>query len=174
MPPKKVDPPPMHLSFRGFKFKSALFHFLDPDQKQDFTKNHWKIDLDPDPYENVRIQGWAVLNTVREAAKKVNFLVVRPLRRWGGGVKGPTTKEKRTFFYILIYFSPKIVENFFLSKSVAGYFKTKTNKTKFLMTTKPRGVLSGRTTKKKNFFSAASLMYLTLRVIIIINQSVRH
>ena len=31
----------------------------------------------------------------REAAKKVLFLVVQPLR---GGAKGPTTKEKETLF----------------------------------------------------------------------------
>ena len=28
------------------------------------------------------------------------------------------------FFYIFIYFSPEIVVNFFLSKSVSGYFET--------------------------------------------------
>ena len=45
---------------------------------------------------------------LREAAKKVLFfLVVRPLRRGGG--KGPTTKEKRTFKKIFIYFCPKVI-----------------------------------------------------------------
>ena len=39
---------------------------------------------------------------IREAAKKVLFLVVRPLRR-GGGAKGPTTKEKRTLKKIYLY-----------------------------------------------------------------------
>ena len=33
---------------------------------------------------------------VREAAKKVLFLVARPLRRGGGG-KGSATKEKKLF-----------------------------------------------------------------------------
>ena len=47
--------------------------------------------------------------------------------------------------------------NFFLSKSVSSYFKTKKKEKKFLMATKPRGGgggkgLSCRTTKKRNFF----------------------
>ena len=49
--------------------------------------------------------------------------MAQPLR--GGGAKGPATKEKRTFFYIFIYFSPKIVENFFFQNQFFGYFKTK-------------------------------------------------
>ena len=40
--------------------------------------------------------------TLREAAKKVLFLVVRTTKRLGG--KGPTTKEKRFFFIIFFLF----------------------------------------------------------------------
>ena len=38
-----------------------------------------------------------IFESLREAAKKVNFLVVRPVRGGGGGVKGRTTKEKEHF-----------------------------------------------------------------------------
>ena len=62
------------------------------------------------------------------------FLVARQLR--GGRDKGPATKKKRTFFYIFIYFSPKVVEKLFLSKSVSGYFR---KKKKVLMAPKPGG-----------------------------------
>ena len=40
-------------------------------------------------------------NGVREAAKIVLFLVVRPLR--GGGDKGPATKEKGTFKNFVLF-----------------------------------------------------------------------
>ena len=59
--------------------------------------------------------------------------MVRRLRREEGVRARPI--RKKDFSYIFIYFSPKIVENIFLSKSVSGYFKTK--KTKVPMTTKP-------------------------------------
>ena len=35
---------------------------------------------------------------IREAAKKVIFLVAEPLRGGGGGLNGGATKEKRTTF----------------------------------------------------------------------------
>ena len=91
---------------------------------------------------------------MREAAKKSSF-------------NGPTTKEKRTFLYIFVYFSPKIVEkNFCLSKSVSGYFKTKKNKNKKFLWPLSRG---GEGVKalvvgplKKELFFAASLSGSTL------------
>ena len=52
---------------------------------------------------------------------------------------------KNFYIYIFIYFSPKIVEKCFLSKSLSGYFKTKKKKKKrkkkkkVPMATKPRG-----------------------------------
>ena len=49
-------------------------------------------------------------------------------------------RKKKLFFHIFIYFSPKIVENFFLSKSGSSYLKTKKKKEKKVpMATKPRG-----------------------------------
>ena len=72
--------------------------------------------------------------------KKVHFLVVRPLRRGGG--KGPTTKEKRTFF---LYFSLKFLWP--LSRGMWG------------------GVgkgLSGRTTKKRTFILGLPLLNISL------------
>ena len=64
-------------------------------------------DRDPGDTHSYTIQIIEMQGYFREAAKKVLFLVVRPLRRGGG--KGPTTKEKRIFFYIIIYFSPKFL-----------------------------------------------------------------
>ena len=43
------------------------------------------------------VQKVLVLFLLREAAKKVLFLVAGPLRG-GGGLNGRATKEKRTFF----------------------------------------------------------------------------
>ena len=60
------------------------------------------------------------LMQLREAAK--SFFFSGPATKMGGG-KGPATKEKRSKKNIFIYFSPKIVEKFFLlSKSVSGFF----------------------------------------------------
>ena len=67
-----------------------------------------------------------------------------------GGCKGPATKEKRTFFYIFIYFSPKIVENFFCQNPFPLFLDEKKNP----MSTKPRGweVKALVATKKTNTF----------------------
>ena len=59
-----------------------------------------------------------------EAAKKVLFLVARPLRG-GRGVRARPLGKKELLFYIFIYLSPKM-EKYFLSKSLkAGPIKKK-------------------------------------------------
>ena len=75
-----------------------------------------------------------------------------PLIRGGG--KGPATMD--IFFLYLYILAQKLWRNFFLSNSVSGYFKTrKKNKKKFVWPLS-RGEggkgLSGRATKKRNFF----------------------
>ena len=64
---------------------------------------------------------------IREAAKKVLFLVARPLRE--GGVRARPLRKKELFLYIyiFIYFSPKIVagplkkRTFFAASLTYGY-----------------------------------------------------
>ena len=71
---------------------------------------------------------------IREAAKKVLFFSGPATKTGVGEVRARPLRKKELFFYIFTYFSPKIVETFFWSKSVSGYFKTKKIKTekKFL------------------------------------------
>ena len=75
-------------------------------------------------------QAQRTLIALRLGGRKKSPFFSGPATKPGAGGKGPDTKEKITFFFIYLYFSPKIVEKFFLSKSVSGYFKTKKTRKK--------------------------------------------
>ena len=73
---------------------------------------------------------------VREATNKILFLVAQPLRE--GGVKARPLRKK-DFFYIFIYFSPKIVEKIFFCKNpFPAILRRKKHTKKVPMVTKPR------------------------------------
>ena len=113
-----------------------------------------------------------LLYLLREAAKKnVLFLVVRTTKRGGG--KGPTTKEKGTFFcsrwtvftnflkYLpknMVFLAPKLWRIFFCQNPFPAILRRKKKRKKKVMTTKPRG----GTTKKRTFFCGFPYYYLLL------------
>ena len=61
-------------------------------------------------------------------SRKKSCLLSVPATKRGEGVRGVPIRKKN-FFLKYGSFSPKIVESFFLSKSVSGYFKTKNTHT---------------------------------------------
>ena len=89
---------------------------------------------------------------VREATKKVLFLVSRPLRG-GGRVRGVPLR-KNDFFFNMALLAEKVWRIFFLSKSVSCFFKTKNKEKKFLWQLSRGGGgkgLSCRANKKRTF-----------------------
>ena len=133
----------------------------------DFKKENLRIWS----FEFQKTQQWnygVALRKIRWEAAKKSYFLSGPATKRGGG-KGCATKVKRTFF---IYFSPKIVEKFFLSKSVSGYLKTKKKeKSSYVHQAEGGG---GRATKKEPYFAALPIGSSSINVTNYIQTVVGH